>query len=282
MANSQKESRVRAPLSDAIIVAVAKLVDDAQSQTREPSHSDIEYQINRAGLSKGDPKATGQLVGKAKRVRGTLHWAGEHDPDKGGELVASLLALVRGCGGFRADAANYVGQDAISSATAAFRAEGFLLASDGQLTPVALDTLSGAELTDALKSYVRRAKQGVMDAALLVGTSKDLLEATAAHVLTVRFGNYSPHANFPTLLGQAFIALDLATPHDPVVPGERAQRRLERAFYEVGCAVNALRNKDGTGHGRPWLTGVTESEARVAAESIGVIAEFLLIALERR
>jgi len=57
----------RAHLNDAIIVSVATLVDDAQSGTREPSHSDIEFQIVRAGLSQGDPKNHGQTVGKAKR-----------------------------------------------------------------------------------------------------------------------------------------------------------------------------------------------------------------------
>jgi hypothetical protein len=49
--------RPRAPLNDAIIVALARLVDDSQTETREPSHSDIEFQINRAGLAAGDPKA---------------------------------------------------------------------------------------------------------------------------------------------------------------------------------------------------------------------------------
>jgi len=35
----------KAPVNDAIIVAVAQLVNDAQSGTREPSHSDLEFQI---------------------------------------------------------------------------------------------------------------------------------------------------------------------------------------------------------------------------------------------
>lgn len=58
-----------APITDSVIIAFARLVDDAQSETREPSHSDLEFQINRARLTAGDPKAQGQLVGKAKRIR---------------------------------------------------------------------------------------------------------------------------------------------------------------------------------------------------------------------
>jgi hypothetical protein len=54
--------------------------------------------------------------------------------------------------------------------------------------PVVLDTLTGRALTDALKAYVRRARRGVLDAALITGTGKDLVEAVAAHALVQRFG----------------------------------------------------------------------------------------------
>ncbi len=147
------------------------------------------------------------------------------------------------------------------------------------LRPKVLDNLSGATLTEALEAYVRRAKKGSDDAALVTGTGKDLLEAVAAHVLQQRFGNYSTTSNFPTLLGQAFIALGLATSQDLVQPGEPPRKRTERAMYELACGINQLRNKQGTGHGRPWLPTVTESEARAAIEFMGVIAERLLAAL---
>src|SRR5260370_35835384 len=98
----------KAPVNDAIMVAVARLVDDAQSGTREPSHSDIEFQINRAGLGPGDPKSLGQTVGKAKRVRAVLYWGLEHSPHKAEAFVAALIARFRGKGGFRAACSNLV------------------------------------------------------------------------------------------------------------------------------------------------------------------------------
>ena len=188
--------RPKAPVNDAIIVAVAGLVDDARTDTREPSHSDIEFQIGRAGLAAGDPKTQGQVVGKAKRVRATLSWALEQSPDNGEVLVAALIALIRGKGGFRKGSPNFVGEDAISDAAEAFRTEGYTLTTDGDLQPAGLDTLEGAQLTSALDAYVRRARRGSEDAALLVGTGKDLLEATAAHVISERFGHYPEQANF--------------------------------------------------------------------------------------
>jgi len=271
-------SRPGGPLSDTIIIAVARLVDDALSGTREPSHSDIEFQINRTQLQNGDPKASGQVVGKAKRIRGTLMWAMQNEPEAGELLVSNLISLIKGCGGFRPESPNYVGSDCIANAADAFRTEGYELAIDGELMPLVLRNLSGIELTKALESYIRRAQRGIKDAALVTGTGKDLLEAVAAHILQDRYGTYSTADNFPTLLGQAFVAVDLATSQDKPIPGESPQKSVERAMFELGLAINRLRNREGTGHGRPWLPSVSESEARIALELMGTIAERLLFA----
>jgi hypothetical protein len=269
----------KGPLSDAVAVAVARLVDDARAEKpREPAHSDIDYQISRVGLSSADPKTHGQSVGKAKRIRAVLTWALENAPDNGEILVAALVSLIRAKGGFRESSPNFTGTEAMRDAKDVFRVEGYELSDDGELQPIAMDTLSGHALTSALEAYVRRARRGSQDAALLVGSGKDLVEATAAHILQERFGHYPKESNLPTLLGQAFTALGLSTPEAPRQVGEPAQRRLERALYEAGCAVNALRNKEGTGHGRPWLTTVSDLEAHASIQLIGIVSSFLLTA----
>ena len=273
------DKKIRAPLSDAIVIAVARLVDDAQAEkSREPTHSDLEFQFSRAQLTQADPKSQGQAVGKAKRVRAVLSWALENAQDEGEVVAAAVISLIRAKGGFRESSPNYVGKDAVRDAIDAFRMEGCSLAEDGELQSTALDTLSGEDMTVALEAYVRRARRGSQDAALLVGTGKDLLEATAAHVIQSRFGSYPTQANFPTLLGQAFTVLGLATPQLPMAAKEPPQRRLERALYEAGCAVNALRNKEGAGHGRPWAAAVSDAEARASIQLIGIVASFMLAA----
>lgn len=267
---------VSAPLSDAVIIAVSQLVDDARVETREPSHSDLEFHISRCGLSAGDPRALGQAVGKEKRVRATLSSALENDYAAGQRLVAALLSHIRGCGGFREGSANFVGREAIANISGVVAAEGFTITPDGQLLPLLLEQLSGTALTDALHSYVRRAQRGAEDAVLVTGTGKDLLEATAAHILVERYGGYSSGSNFPTLLGQTFVALGLATPANPVKPGEPPQARMERAIFEAACAVNSLRNKTGSGHGRPFLPSLAPHEAKAAVELMGTVSGYLL------
>jgi hypothetical protein len=273
-----KDSRPRAPLNDAIIAAISRLVDDAQAETREPSHSDIEFQITRAGLTGGDPKAQGRVVGKAKRVRAVLTWALEAAPDSAEIFVASFVAMLRGKGAFRSDSRNFVGQEVLTDAIEAFSSEGFVLSLDGDLRPATLETLDGPTLTDALERYVRRARRGSEDAALLVGTGKDLVEATAAHVIYERYGQHPQHSTFPALLGQAFVAVGMTTPQTPVQHGESPQCRLQRSLYDAACAVNTLRNKQGTGHGRPWLPSVSDGEARAAVQLMGIVAGLLLSA----
>ena len=269
----------RPPLNDAIVIAVARLVDDSQTEKREPSHSDIEFQIDQAMLASADPGRQGKPVGKSKRVRGTLSWALSNNLAAGEALVAGLIATVQGYGGFREASSNYCGAEAIENLKAAFSSHGWEITSEGALQPRLLDSLTGKALTTALLSYADRARRGSLDSPLVAGTAKDLLEATAAHVLVQKWGSYTSTSNFPTLLGQAFTALEFATPTDPVIPGEPVQKRVERAAYELACALNALRNKQGTGHGRPWISTVSAPEARFAIESMGNIASLMLSAL---
>lgn len=272
------------PITDTIAHAVAQLVDDSNNNGsyREPSHSDIEFQIIAAGLSAHDSRQKGQTMGKAKRVRAVLYGAIESDPDAGGKFVAGLIGKLRACGGFRPNSANFVGSEAIENARAAFELEGFSLGQDGSLSAKVLDSMRGPELTEALRRYADRARRGSEDAALLSGTGKDLLEATAAHVLMTLNGGYSSALNFHSLLGMAFMALDMAVPELPEGPGEPPSKLMERGMFHMSLAVNRLRNKQGTGHGRPWIPTISEEEASAAIETVGCVAMYMLVKLAKK
>lgn len=267
------------PISDAIIIAISNLIDDAQTETRKPSHYDLEEEIVKSRLQGVDPNKLGKSFGKAKRIKSILSWAIENDNEAGSKLVENIINLIRGNGGFREDSPNYVGEHAIANAIDAFRVEGIAMGSDGVLLPLVIDNLSALDQKKALMAYVNRARRGVEDAALLAGTSKDLLEAVAAYVLTEKFGGYSVRDNFPTLLGQAFISLGLATPQEKKVAGEPVQKDLERSMYESACSINRLRNKQGTGHGHPFVTTLSKEEGKVVISIMGAIAEYMLAKL---
>lgn len=270
------------PINDTIIYALARLVDDAQKDRRDPSHSDIEFQIQRADLNSIDPNKSGPPVGKAKRVRTVLSSALDNNPEQAELFAGGILSAVKACGGFREESPNYVGSDAISDLAEALKQQGFLLGADGSVSPMALDGLSGKDLTEALRAYVDRAKKGIEDAALVVGTGKDLMEAVAAHVIQEQWGQYPTTVNFPTLLGQAFVALGMTTPEQQRQSNEHPRCRLQRGMYETACAVNNMRNKHGSGHGRPWLADLKLAEVRASIEFIGVLSELMLDNLKAR
>ena len=115
-----------------------------------------------------------------------------------------------------------------------------------------VEALDGLELKAALDSYVRRSLT-TGDDALLVGNSKDLLEAVAKYVLDVATGSYPQSTNFDATLFQAFDRLGMATPSVEIL--RSLDRDPEKAFEQVlwllGVVGKRLRNEVGTGHGRP-------------------------------
>lgn len=202
----------RIPITEEIIASIAGLIDDAQvNPKREPSYSDLSFYVNQVSLSDVDPKSTGRSFGKAKRIRSVLYWALENNVEAEEKLIYTIISNVRAVGGFRDNSNNFTGNQAIENLRGALKTEGFILTLNGEIHPSILENLYGREITEALKSYIRRAHRGAEDAALLAGTGKDLIEATAAHILQERTGSYPTQANFPTLLGQAFISLGLGT-----------------------------------------------------------------------
>ena len=83
--------------------------------------------------------------------------------------------------------------------------------------------------------------------------------------------------NFPMTLYHAFYAEGLATPPGDLLDAWEnklhpdPRKRLEQTVHLVGLAVNKLRNREGTGHGRPFLPSVTDKEAKVAIEAMGLV-----------
>jgi hypothetical protein len=261
-----------AVLSEGITYAVSRLVDDWK-EPREPSHGDLKFVFQKAGLAHADPT---NPMGKERRVRHVLSWALEHDEEAGERLVVSLIEQIRACGGFRPESPNYVGEDAIANAQDAFASEGLELMASGELRRRLLPSLDTQETPTVLRQYARSAIRGSQDAALVAGTGKDLLEAVAGYALLATYGSYDEHSNFQTLLGQAFVALDLATPASAKEPGEASWRDVERQLFSAACAVNRLRNREGTGHGRPFLPSLSDEDASLATQTMGTVAQLLL------
>ncbi len=261
-------------INDEIISTIARFFEGGLG----PSHDELGRLFRRFGLADADPARPGEPLGKMKRVREVLSSALDEDVNAGDELARSLLLVMKAAGCFRPNAENYAGEGTIRAAREAFRSVGYELDPEGNLRPQTLENLDGAQLTEALLVYVRRARVGSADAALVVGTGKDLLEATARHALVESTGRYPEGNNFPTTLFQAFDRLGLATPPPDLIQRLDSDpvRGLEQCLWLLGCTVNRLRNAEGTGHGRPFLPRVTDRQAAVAIQAMGLVSQLLL------
>jgi hypothetical protein len=187
-------------LTEEIISAVARFFEEG----RGPSHDELTRLFRRNGLQAADPATSGDTIGKMKRVREVLSYALDTDPEAGDRVVVAIIGTVKARGGFRRTSDAYAGDEVVNAARDAFRVAGFELDPEGNLHQALLSDLQGVAATEALRAYVRRAHSGSEDAALVLGTGKELAEATARHVLVERTGTYPTRDNFPMTLYQAF------------------------------------------------------------------------------
>lgn len=249
-----------------------------------PSHDEIRVLIRRAGLQDIDPERTADgPIGKMKRVKGVLFAAVTERPKEGDRLVRSLVDSVRANGGFRVGNENCPGQGPVAALRQAFRNLGADLDAEGNLRPTQMETLDGHEMTEALWSYVRRARRGGWDAALVAGVAKSLEEAAARHVLKERTGSYPPHSNMAATLYSAFLSVGMAVPEQQVVDTLARDPRaaLQQAVWLLAYAVNRFRNSEGEGHGRPDLGSATDMEAELVGAAAALVTQVLLDGLER-
>jgi hypothetical protein len=264
-------------VSDEVTASLAKFFEAG----RGPSHDELDRLIDRAGLSSADPRRDDPVAGKMKRVRAVLWYSTKNDAEAGSALVEALIAALRAAGCFRSNDPNYPGASSVESLQAALDAVGYDLSEDGVVRPKSMEGLDGAELTEALWTYVRRARTAGADSALRIGTAKDLSEATARHVLVERIGEFPAHGNFAATLWQAYEALSLSTPARQaleMLDGD-AWSSVEQAIFLLACAINRYRNEEGIGHGQPRPCIASDAQSQIAAEGSALASEVLLQAL---
>lgn len=265
---------------------IAAVVSNFMDPNRPPTHDDLDRAFRRFGLASADPAPRGQSstgpLGKKKRVKEVLGFAIDSNPASGEELVKLLISATKAHGGFRPEAEGYVGASVVRAAQAAFAAVGFVFTADGDLMPAQLETLEGAELTDALTVLTRRAQLGTLDASLLVGVAKDLTELVARQALLETRGDYDRRQPFAGTLFFAFEALGL----EPLRPDQMPKldpdpmRAMQQALYLLALTVNTLRNAEGYGHGHPEGSAISDSDGTIAIQASGVVSRLLLETLK--
>jgi len=260
--------------------ALASTIDQLVDANRPPSHDELTHVFRSAGILHADPARAGEKVGKVKRVRTVASWCLSHDVRAGWRLLEALVSAVRAEGGFSPHSAGFVGDEVVANLRRALQEVGFTVSDGGELIPQLLESVPEVDQNAALAQYASRLRRGALDSPLVTGTGKDLLEATARHVLVQNHGAYDARMGFPGTLFNAYAALGLCSPPGQLIQGrlldEDPAGQLEQTVFLLAVAVNRLRNAEGTGHGRPFLPSVTPRQAELASQAIALAAELLL------
>lgn len=257
---------------------IARCLAEFFNDRRGPSHDELTRAFLRFGLSVSDSaEQPGDVQGKKKRLRRVLTYCLDNNREAGDQLVLALVPAIKATGAFRSQSPAYAGKDVIEAAQEAFRIEGYDLDNEGNLRRIVLNDLDAPNAPEVLRGYIDRARRGEHDAALVLGTGKDLLEATARHVLVRATGSYPSHDNFQTTLYQAFYHLGLKPSTDMLrLSDQDPNAAIQESLFVLGNAINRLRNAQGTGHGRPFPTTVNDREARTAVQAMALISQMLL------
>ena len=118
------------------------------------------------------------------------------------------------------------------------------------------------------------------DPAEVVGAAKDMLESVMKTILERRGKPVPSNIKFPALIDHCLAELRLQPNSEPATPVERHARKFASDAGSMMNAINNLRNKAGTGHGRAdsssLASGLSIPDARLAAATSLTLSAWLL------
>lgn len=268
-----------APVSQDIAGALAQYFFNGAG----PSHSKLTTVFLRAGLGDVAPNPTGKSTegpNKESRVQLTV-MAAVRQPTRARALVDGLLSALRICGSFDKTRAAFDGE-AFTTLARAFARQGWTLTPDGELMAIGeIDLQTGGR--DALDEQIARLRRNTDDPGALIGSTKDLMEATAKFILDELSVPYGEKASFDELwhhVRDRLGILPVQVAQD--VPGAKCIKAIVQSAWTIVEQVNVLRNLQGTGHGRTLPTGVSPEQALLVVREACSVAEFALASLDRQ
>lgn len=240
-----------------------------------PTHSEIDDVLETFGLDV-EPGSKRDRVSSAVKVIGRQDLI---------PLVEELLELLRSDGVFdlsNAWAADEAQRKRLAESLLHY---GITLQEDGSIKTNLGSLVDASILPDeaAVRDHLQRLRLALHqdDSALLLGSSKELLESTAKIVLA-RVGE-TPPSQYPALVTRALKVLML---HPNNAPAQREDvmapvRKILGGVLQISMEINKLRGERGTGHGRAESpVSLTSRHGRLAAGAALLVAALMFDTLD--
>jgi len=252
--------------------SLARAVADFWKNGAGPTHRDIKDVLDTFGLNKGSGS-------KRDRVSEAIKLA---DPQDLIALVKELLDLLRRDGVFSPSSPFATEHDRLSEALAPY---GIKLLEGGTTKRDSEVFIDASTLPDeaVVREHMQRLQLALDedDPALLLGSSKELLESTAKIVLA-RIGEIPP-AKFPALVTRALQVLMLHPKSSPEQREEAVEpvRKILGGVVQIAIEINELRGERGTGHGRAEApVRLTSRHGRLAAGAAVLVSGLMFDTLD--
>ena len=242
---------MKTPWATDVALNLSRLME----KTWSPSHGGLDTIFGKLAINSPETDRQGSSINKVKRLRRAFDQADAHGEQAVVNLVKEIIEEMRFKGVF--SSTDEQTQELVSALRASLAQAGARLTDEGRLEPLTLGPAieaGGRETVDRLQSRLR---DPLLDPGAILGTSKDLLEATAKHLLK----EHSPEVragDMPGVVGQAMRAAGLST-----IPGEidstndKAVAALRQQVIKTAEAVTSTRNTGGDGHGHLEPTDVS-------------------------
>jgi hypothetical protein len=133
-----------------------------------------------------------------------------------------------------------------------------------------------AAIQDAEERLLRA--KAYRDAPLVVGSAKELCEAVARVVIAERGGVAGSGTDMPELISAAHRALEFQAGEG--LANDPETRKIAQGVRSVVLGVSEMRNRRGTGHGRPAPAGTTDDHADLAFDAAYLWCTWALRRLE--
>lgn len=239
-----------------------------------PTHDGLDDAFASVGMTIPRETPSGESITKPRRMRTAFETADSNGLKATRRLISALVDELRHRDVFQHPAPEIVG--AVQAVRQLITEGGATLTTDGFITTaVAFPTVDAGqrETVDRLIARLRRNDQ---DPASILGTAKDLLEATSKHVLHER-APQQRQKDMPNIVYEAMEALDLSTkPSSINGPSAGAIAQLHQLVARTAQAVTASRNDGGDGHGHLNPTGVSPELAEYVRVVTLAATKFLL------
>ncbi|MFC7458047.1 abortive infection family protein [Brachybacterium sp. GCM10030267] len=264
------------PWTNEVAHALRRLMERAMY----PSHAGLDDIFARRHIDVPEIDVQGERMSKVRRLRAAFEQADAQGEDAVKWLVADVIDEMR----FH-DVFSHPGEERlelVERLRAALASAGAILDADGRIQRGYAGpeiSAGGRETVDRLQGKLRK---GDLDPGSILGTSKDLLEATAKHLLHEHEPEARP-ADMPGIVTQAMRAAGLTTNANEIdSPNAKAIAGLRGQVVKTAAAVAPLRNNGGDGHGHLEPTDVSPELAEYIKNLTLAAVAYLLSSVDGR